>query len=517
MFNLAATFEYSAKQYPGKTAVVSGARRMTYAEMNQTINRIANGLVKMGIGKGDNVALSCPNQPLFPMAYYAILKTGATVVPLNVLSTAREIAYYLNNSQAKAYFCFQDTPELPMASEGFKGYQSADACEHFWIMKADPAAPSPVAGIETLAQLMEGQSAEFDMVSTRSDDTAVILYTSGTTGTSKGAELSHASMIMNAQVTSDCFQARHADVHILTLPLFHSFGQTCQMNAGFMHGNTVVLIPRFSAEAVFDALQQEKGTIFAGVPTMYWALLTYEDKEERFDMAKISRNLRVGVSGGASLPLEILRGIEEKYGIPIVEGYGLSETCPVVTFNHVDRERKQGSTGKPIWGVDLEIVDSEGKSLPVGEVGEVVVRGHCVMKGYYNKPEETRDAIRGNDWFHTGDMGRLDEDGYLYIVDRLKDMVIRGGYNVYPREIEEVLMTHHSVSLAAVIGVPHPQHGEEIKAFVVLKQGEKTSEAELIAWSKEQMAAFKYPRIIEFREALPMNATGKILKRELKG
>lgn len=516
MYNLAAIFGYSAKQYPDKTAVVCGPSRLTYGEMNQTINRIANGLVAIGIGKGDNVALSCPNLPSFPMTYYAILKTGATVVPLNVLSTAREIAYYLNDSQAKAYFCFQDTPELPMASEGFKGYQSADACEHFWIMKADPAAPSPIAGIETLAELSDGQSAEFDTVSTRSDDPAVILYTSGTTGTSKGAELSHANMTMNALVTSDCFHSRHSDVHILALPLFHSFGQTCQMNAGFLHGNTVVLIPRFSAEAVFDALQQEKGTIFAGVPTMYWALLTYEDKEGRFDMEEISRNLRIGCSGGASLPLEIIRGIEEKYGIPILEGYGLSETCPVVTFNHVERERKLGSTGKPILGVEVEIVDVDGQSLPVGEIGEVTVRGHCVMKGYYNRPEETRLAIRGNDWFHTGDMGRLDEDGYLYIVDRLKDMLIRGGFNVYPREVEEVLMTHPAVSLAAVLGVPHPQHGEEVKAFVVLKQGASIAEPELIAWSKKQMASFKYPRIIEFRESLPMNATGKIVKRELQ-
>ncbi len=516
MLSLASVFEDSARQYSEKTALVCGTTRLSYRQLSQAVNRIANGLTAAGIGRGDNVALSCPNLPYFPMVYYAILKIGAAVVPINVLSTAKEIAYFLNDSDAKAYFCFQGSAELPMAEEGFKGYQGADFCEHFWVMMAEPEASSSVPGAEALSQLMAGQSAECDITLTNSDDTAVLLYTSGTTGTSKGAELSHSNMLMNAIVTREVMGFCRDDVHILTLPLFHSFGQTVQMNAGLSMGNTLVLIPRFSAEAVFAALQQEGGTIFVGVPTMYWALLNYEDPDGRFNMEKITERLRIGVSGGASLPLEILRGMEEKYRIPILEGYGLSETCPVATFNHLTKERKPGSIGTAIWGVEVQVVDEQGKPLAADQVGEVVIRGHNVMKGYYGKPEETAAAIRNNGWFHTGDLARMDEDGFLFIVDRVKDMIIRGGFNVYPREIEEVLMSHRSVSLASVIGVPNDQHGEEVKAFIILKEGESPSEQELIDWCKEQMAAFKYPRLIEFRESLPMTATGKILKKVLK-
>jgi long-chain acyl-CoA synthetase len=248
---------------------------------------------------------------------------------------------------------------------------------------------------------------------------------------------------------------------------------------------------------------------------MYWALLSYDNQNGCFDMEKIIKTLRIGISGGASLPVEILTGFEKKYHIPILEGYGLSETCPVATFNHLDRIRKPGSTGNSIWGVEVRIIDKGGFPLPTGEVGEVAIRGHNVMKGYYGKAEATASAIK-NGWFHSGDLGKLDEDGCLYIVDRVKDLIIRGGFNVYPREVEEVLMTHPAVSLVAVIGVPHDQHGEEIKAYVLLKSGATISEPELIAWSKEQMAVYKYPRIVEIRESLPMTATGKILKKELK-
>jgi long-chain acyl-CoA synthetase len=249
---------------------------------------------------------------------------------------------------------------------------------------------------------------------------------------------------------------------------------------------------------------------------MYWALLSFADQENKIDIPTIAGNLRVGISGASSLPLEIIRGIQEKYGISIMEGYGLSETCPVATFNLPHKERKPGSVGTPIWGVEVKVFDPENREVPTGEVGEIVIRGHNVMKGYYNKPEATAEAFRGTPWFHTGDLGRMDEDGYLFIVDRVKDMIIRGGYNVYPREVEEVLMTHPAVSLASVIGVPHDRHGEEIKAYLVIKAGQSPSEDEILAWSKEQMAAYKYPRIVEFREALPMTATGKILKKELK-
>ncbi|MCK5912657.1 MAG: AMP-binding protein, partial [Desulfuromusa sp.] len=417
---------------------------------------------------------------------------------------------------AKAYFCFQGTPELPMAQSGYEGFKNSKNCQYFWVMMADPSAPSSIEGVTTLAEMMMSQSTDCDIAYTNSEDTAVILYTSGTTGFPKGAELSHSNMVQNALASRTVMAFVHKDVHIVTLPLFHSFGQTCQLNAGFITGNTLVLIPRFSAEAVFSALQQEKGTVFIGVPTMYWALLSYNNDAGRFDMEGITKTLRVGISGGSSLPLEILKGFEEKYRVPILEGYGLSETCPVASFNHLDRRRKPGSVGSPIWGIEVRIVAEDGTVLPSGEVGEVIIRGHNVMKGYYGNPEATAGAITADGWFHSGDLGKLDADGYLYIVDRVKDLIIRGGYNVYPREIEEILMTHHAVSLVAIVGVPIVQHGEEIKAYVVLNPGVTLTEQDLIVWSKEQMAGYKYPRIIEFRDSLPMTATGKILKKELK-
>jgi long-chain acyl-CoA synthetase len=403
-----------------------------------------------------------------------------------------------------------------MAQEGWAGFQNVDACAHFWVITADPEAPSPIEGTSTFGGLIADQSPVFDPIITQFDDTAVILYTSGTTGFPKGAELSHASMTMNALGSRDLAQLTTADVHLIVLPLFHSFGQTVLMNAGLSMGNTLVLIPRFDPAAVLGAMQAEKVTVFAGVPTMYWALLNFEDPEDKIDIAAIADSLRVGISGASSLPLEIIKGIEAKYRISIQEGYGLSETCPVATFNLPHKERKPGSVGTPIWGIEVRVVDPAGNSLPAGEVGEVAIRGHNVMKGYYNKPQATAEAFKGTSWFHTGDLAKMDADGYLYIVDRVKDMIIRGGFNVYPREVEEVLMTHPAVSLASVIGVPHDQHGEEIKAYVVLNAGHQIGEEEVVNWCKEEMAAYKYPRIVEIRESLPMTATGKILKKELK-
>ncbi len=516
MLNLVSVFEHSAKEFPDKKAIIFQDKNFTFAQTSAMVNKVANALKAKGIQKGDKVALSCLNLPYFPMIYYGILKIGAVVVPLNVLLKGREIAYHLNDSDAKAYFCFQGTPELPMAKEGFAGFNKADGCEYFCIITADPAAQSPIEGTQTLGRFIADADITCDTELTSPEDTAVILYTSGTTGFPKGAELSHSNMVMNAVGSRHLFQLTADDVHAIVLPLFHSFGQTCQMNAGFSAGNTLVMIPKFMPEEVLGAIQNEKASIFAGVPTMYWAMLNYQDKEGKFDFDKIGDTLRVGVSGASSLPIEIIKGIEKKYKIPILEGYGLSETCPVATFSHLNKERKPGSVGTPIWGVEVEIFDKDNNVLPIGEVGELVIRGHNVMKGYYKKPEATAEAFDGTTWFHTGDLGKKDNDGYFYIVDRVKDMIIRGGYNVYPREIEEVLLTHPDVSLVSVLGIPHDRHGEEIVAYIVPNSGANITEAQIIEWSKEQMAAYKYPRIIHFRESLPMTATGKILKKDLR-
>ncbi len=514
MLNLATLLETNVYENPTKTAVVFGATRLSYAQINGAANQIANGLKAAGIVKGDKVALSCPNLPYFPMVYYGILKAGATVVPLNVLLKHREIAYHLRDSDAKAYFCFEGTPQLPMGQEGWAGFNDVADCEHFWLITGNPAAPSPIDGAMTLGQMMAVQPPTFDTVQTEALDTAVILYTSGTTGQPKGAELSHSNIFMNAFVVRELFQQRKDDIQLVTLPLFHSFGQTVQLNAGFLGGHTLVFLARFDPAAAFQALQDENVTIFCGVPTMFWALLNYPDAE-KFDLEKIARTLRLGASGGASLPVEVIKGVEERFKLPLLEGYGLSETSPVACFLRMDMERKPGSIGIPIWGVEMRVVDANDNDVPQGEPGEIVIRGHNIMKGYYKRPEETAKAFR-NGWFHTGDVATKDTDGYYYIVDRIKDMIIRGGFNVYPREIEEVLMTHPDVSLAAVIGVPHAEYGQEIKAFIVPKEGAEPTPEAIIAWAKEEMAAYKYPRLVEIRETLPMTATGKILKTELR-
>ncbi len=513
MLNLAMLLEDSARAEPQRDAVVCNDTRLSYAALNAAVNQVANLLVQRGIQKGDKVAISCPNLPSFPIVYYGILKAGATVVPLNVLLKPREIAYHLQDSDASAYFCFAGTPQLPLGETGYAGFQAAERCQHFLLMTADPAAPSPIAGVTTLGAALRGQPATFETVLTDPDDTAVILYTSGTTGQPKGAELTHGNMLLNARLADTLYLRADHDVHLITLPLFHSFGQTAQMNAGIYNRATLVLLPRFSPDAAFQLMERENVTFFAGVPTMYWELLNYAGADT-YDLQKIAGNLRICMSGGAAMPMEVMKAFEQKYDVKILEGYGLSETSPIATFNRMDRPAKPGSIGLPVWGVAVRVVDQDGNDVPTGEAGEIIIRGHNVMKGYYKRPEATAAAIQQG-WFSTGDIGRRDEDGYLSIVDRLKDMIIRGGFNVYPREIEEVLLTHPAVSLAAVIGVPHASHGEEVKAFIIRKAGATITEAELIAWCKENLAAYKYPRLIEFRDSLPMTATGKILKREL--
>jgi long-chain acyl-CoA synthetase len=513
MLNLSVLLEDTAHRHPGRDAVVLGEARLDYDTLNAKANAVANLLVSRGIKPGDKVALSCPNLPQFPAVYFAILKTGAVVVPLNVLLKGREVAYHLEDSDAKAYVCFEGTPELPMAAEGWAGFNQADRCETFFLITATPGAESPIEGAETLHSAVAGQPSTFETVVTEATDTAVILYTSGTTGQPKGAELSHANLLLNALTCNRQFGVIEHEVHLITLPLFHSFGSTVQMNAGIAVGATLVLLPRFDAAKALGLLQQENVTFFAGVPTMYWGLLGALTDD--VDVAHIAANLRVAVSGGASLPVEIIRQFKDRFHVQILEGYGLSETSPLATFAEAGRAPRPGSIGVPIWGVECTLVDDDWNLVEgTDTVGEVAIRGHNIMKGYYNRPEATAEVMRDG-WFRTGDLARRDEDGYYYIVDRAKDMIIRGGFNVYPREVEEVLMMHSSVSLAAVVGVPHDSHGEEVKAYVVLNSGAETTEQELLAWGKEQMAAYKYPRMVEFVTALPMTSTGKILKREL--
>ena len=515
MLNLAVLLEDSARNVPEKIAVICGDVELTYKQINEKANQVANALKKIGIGKDDKVALSCPNLPFFPMIYYGILKAGATVVPLNVLLKGREIAYHLGDSDAKAYFCFEGAKDLPMSEYGCEGFSQAEKCEQFILINTNDETDAPRENVKTFTEFIKDQPTEFSSALTKAEDTAVILYTSGTTGQPKGAELTHLNMILNARLSDTMYERGAHDVHLITLPLFHSFGQTVQMNAGFYNRATIVLLPRFTPEDALALMEKHSVTIFAGVPTMYWALFNLPDAEEKFDLEKIAANLRLCNCGGSPMPVEVLKGFEEKFSTTIIEGYGLSETSPVAVFNKQDCPRA-GSIGFPVWGVEIKVTDENRREVADGELGEIAIRGHNIMKGYYRKPEATSAAIDENGWFYSGDVGRRDAEGYLYISDRVKDMILRGGFNVYPREIEEVLMTHSAVSLCAVIGVPCDEFGEEIKAFIVKKEDAQTTETEIVEWCKTNMAGYKYPRLVEFRETLPMTATGKILKRELR-
>ncbi len=412
---------------------------------------------------------------------------------MNPLLKAREVAYYLGDSGASVIFAWHGA-----AAEVEIGAKEADA----EAIVVDPA---------TFGDLLATATPAFEVVDRANDDTAVVLYTSGTTGRPKGAELTHANLIKNAEVMgNDLLQLEPDDVIFGGLPLFHSFGQTCTLNTAVAAGATLTVLPRFDPAQALRMLADHHATVFAGVPTMYSALLHVADRDG-YDVSA----LRVCVSGGAAMPVEVLRQFEDAFGCIVLEGYGLSETSPVASFNHPDRERKPGSIGTPIRGVEMQVVGADGNELRQGEVGEIAIRGHNIMKGYWQKPEATAEAIDADGWFRTGDVGRVDEDGYYYIVDRKKDLIIRGGYNVYPREIEEVLYEHPAVAEAAVIGMPNAELGEEVGAAVVLKPGMSVTADELRAFVKAQVAAYKYPRRVWFVETLPKGPTGKILKREI--
>jgi long-chain acyl-CoA synthetase len=490
--NLATILTTSAERGPEHTALKLDDYEMSYAQLDDASARVAGLLRSKGLAPGDRVGIMLPNVPYFAVVYYGVLRAGGIVVPMNVLLKRREVAFYLNDPGAKYLFAW----------EGFGEDAQAGADE----AGAECIIVTPGAFEKTLASA----EPEPDVHGAEDDDTAVILYTSGTTGTPKGAELTHANLRRNCEIARGLFDLGSDAVTLGALPLFHSFGQTCGLNATICAGGTLTLIPRFEPGKALEIIQRDRVTVFEGVPTMYGAMLHQPDRES-FDTS----TLEICASGGAAMPVELMRGFEEAFDCKVLEGYGLSETSPVASFNHPDRERKPGSIGTPIDGVEMKVVDDDGNEVPQGEPGEIVIRGHNVMKGYWNKPEATQDAIRDG-WFHTGDIATIDEDGYFYIVDRKKDMIIRGGYNIYPREIEEVLYEHPAVREAAVLGVPHGELGEEVGAAVALKDGADASADELRDYVKGQVAAYKYPRHVWFVDDLPKGPTGKILKREIE-
>ena len=393
MLNVADFLDRNARLFPTQSAVVFGDLVLTYGQLQGASNQVANALIAKGIQPGDKVALSCPNLPYFPIVYYGILKAGAVVVPLNVLLKPAEIAYHLDDCDARAYFCFEGQADLPMAKMGTEAFNECPKCELFVVLPADPSAPPELGTGEIFSAFTAGQPADTSGIETSAEDTAVILYTSGTTGRAKGAELSHMNMAFNAQTTTHLARLTWQDVTLVALPLFHSFGQTCQMNAGIMVGATVVLVPRFEPTTVFDLLLNKKVTFFAGVPTMLIALNAIAEARPA-DAAEIRNSLRLAICGGASSPVEVLNAFDKNFDVPLLEGYGLSEVSPVASFNHLDQPRKTGTVGQSIVGVEVAVVGSDGEMLAAGQEGEVVIRGNNVMKGYYKRPEATADVMR---------------------------------------------------------------------------------------------------------------------------
>jgi long-chain acyl-CoA synthetase len=493
MVNLSSVFGQAAADHAGHPAVRMDDLVLTYAELQDAAGRVTSLLSSFGIEPGDRVAIMLPNVPAFPIAFFGALGAGAVVVPMNPLLKSREVAYYLADSGAKVLFAWHAA-----AGEAAKGATETGTR----VVEVDKP---------DLATLLAGHAPEPANTDRADDDDAVILYTSGTTGKPKGAELTHANLTRNAELTAaTLINAGPDDVVMGCLPLFHVFGLTCGLNATIIGGGTLTLLPRFDPGKALELIGRDKVTIFEGVPTMYAAMLHHPARAEAD-----ASSLRTCVSGGAAMPVAVMRGFEEAFGCMILEGYGLSETSPVASFNHPGKVRKPGSIGTPVEGVEMRVVDADGHSVPAGEVGEIAIRGHNVMKGYWGKPDATAEAIRGG-WFLTGDLAKVDDDGYYFIVDRKKDMIIRGGYNVYPREIEEVLHEHPAVAEVAVVGIPHDELGEDVGAAVVLKPGETATAAELRAFARDRVAAYKYPRYIWLLPELPKGPTGKILRREVQ-
>lgn len=491
--SLASTLSQSALRYPERTAVVLEDQHICYRDLWEQARHYAAALSAQGIGAGDRVGMMVPNIPDFPRVYYAILALGAIVVPVHLLLVADEVEYVLRDSQAT----------ILIYSNAFnQGIKGARQCG---VTAID---------LDELQQLSAKHRPIATSIPREAMDDAVILYTSGTTGTPKGAVLSNVNLVLNAWIAAkDLFQFTQEDVFLACLPLFHSFGQTVMMNAAFCAGACLVLMPRFHGPTALNLLMSEGVTVFAGVPTMYIALIDAAKNDAR------RPRLRKAIAGGSSLLLATLAQFEELYGTPVYEGYGLSETSPVASFNQEVFGRRPGTVGCAIWGVDVRVaradVDDRIDFVADGEMGEIIIRGHCVFKGYLNQPQATAAAIVDG-WFRSGDIGTRDVDGFITIVDRKKDMVLRGGYNVYPREVEEILIRHHAVKQVAVIGLPHAVHGEEVVAIVV-REPEVTDikPEELVNWSKQQLARYKYPRVVHFIDALPVGPTGKVLKREL--
>jgi len=484
---------------PQNPAIIEGKKHICYSELYEMANRLSNGLKGLGVTPQCKVSLYLPNSSQFVVSYYAIQQIGAVVVPINTLLRAEEISYIVQHSESNVIITNVDH-----YGEVKRAASQSGVLSHVIVsgIKED--------GVVNFEELISLSSADEPGVTIAEDDTAVIIYTSGTTGRPKGAMLTQGNISSNVITFNEIMRGSPDDKMIAVLPLAHIFGQTCVMNTSIYNGGALVLHQKFDPVEILESIHFNKATVFTGVPTMYTYIVNHPDAL-KYDTS----HLRLCISGGAPIPVKVLNRFEGMFKCIIIEGYGLSETSPVCAFNTIEGPRKPASTGAPVDRVDIRIFDEQDKENPMGEVGEIVVRGPNVMKGYYRDPEATALAMRGG-WFHTGDMAYKDGQGHIFIVDRKKDMILKSGYNVYPREVEEILYSHPKIAEAAVIGVSDEIKGEEVKAFVVLKEGESVTEEEIRAYCRSKIAPYKTPRYVEMVAALPKGSTGKILRRQLR-
>jgi long-chain acyl-CoA synthetase len=499
--SLASIVRETAKRFGDKPALIFQDKPITYAELDAHVDRISAGIAALGIKPGDRVALLVQNTPHFVYSYVAISRAGAVTVPLNTMFTAEEVSYIVGDSEARAIIVAE--PFLP-AVEGLR--ETLPMLEHV-VVVGDRA---PI-GAMTCEQL-EGAGGPVPDVAESPDDLACLPYTSGTTGKPKGAMLTHGNLTANLDQMSKVptLAVRADDVVLLVLPLFHIYALNVILGLTMREGATAVLQERFDPSTAFDAIERHRVTLLFGAPPMFVAWLNTAGADKR-DLSSV----RVAVSGAAPLPGAVLEDFQRRFGVTILEGYGLTETAPGLTSNAMGAHARPNSIGKPLPGVEMRLVDEHDEEVEEGDPGEVVVRGPNVFRGYWRRPEETEHATRGG-WFHTGDVAFADEDGYLFLVDRKKDLIIVSGFNVYPREVEEILFRHPKVAEAAVIGIPHPYTGEAVKALVVLKPGERATEEEIVDFCKRSIARFKCPQVVEFVAELPHTQTGKVLKRALR-
>ncbi len=497
--NLARLGEENLQKYGEYVALAFEGKEYTNLDQHRAANRLAHALRGLGVGVGDRVVVMLPNCPEVPQGYGAILKLGGVIVPVIFLLGPEEVRHILADSEAKVVITSTD---MFWKVEPWIG--AVPTLRHVVLVDGGGSGATL-----DLAELAGGQPDTFTIVERAHTDMAVILYTSGTTGQMKGVALSHRNLHSNARAAAALNELPREDWSLAVLPLSHSYGLML-MNAGNLLGSRSVLLRWFNPEEVLSTIEKFRVRSMACVPTMFVYLLDYAGAE-RYDTS----SMVYWGSGAAPLPLEIVEPFEKKFGGRILEGYGLTEAAPLVSAHRLSMDRRLGSVGRPVPGVEVKILDDDDREVPVGEAGEICLRSPGVMLGYYRMPEETAKTVR-NGRLHTGDVGRLDADGYLYIIERKKDLIIRGGFNIYPREVEEVLYAHPKVAEAGVVGMPDPLMGEEVLAFVILKAGQEATAEELMAFCTQKLAKFKCPKQVRFVDSLPKNAIGKILKKELR-